>query len=809
MNATSPNLDSIDTALLLDEKSLLVLELPKVLEQVVKHSNFSAGAALIRALHPTDDLREARARQQETTEARTLLQAKSDITLGGARDVRPVVEQTLRGFVLDTQMCLDIRATLRRASSLKRTLGRLHHQFPALGVVAEGLEECATLQGEISRAIDDNGKVYDSASPKLALIRRDLRISSERLQSKLTSLINNSNNAKYLQEQLITQRNGRYVVPIRAEFKGRIPGIVHDSSSSGATLFIEPLATVELNNAVRELELAEEDEIRRILREISDLVASESVFIIRTVEGLAHLDLIFAKARYAEAIKATAPALTDWRKMANPNHPGCTIRLEGARHPLLPALKVVPIDIALDDETYVLVITGPNTGGKTVALKTVGLMCLMAQCGLHIPANDGAELSVFEGIYADIGDEQSIEQSLSTFSSHMTNIIHILANLSPRALVILDELGAGTDPAEGSALARALLMHLLENQATTLVTTHHPELKIFSQAQAGVRNASMEFDLETLRPTYRLVVGIPGRSNALAIASRIGLPSAIIERARSLVGVDELVADDLLDELAKTREETRRARDLALAAQTNAEALTKELRERLEDSDKNQRDVLAVARRSAERELEEVRKDIRRVRQDLQKANQPLEIIRRVEDEAFKMKTNIDLPAQAPLPALPKLKPEPPAFRLGEKVWVLALKTEGEIIELTSTDAEIAVGRLRVRAKFDEIERRGFKQEERAAVADTLPQRAESPGLELDLRGMRAEEALERVDEYLNAAYMAGLPFVRIIHGKGTGALRRAVRDMLASHPLVGRSARGDDKEGGDGVTVVNLVLQH
>jgi DNA mismatch repair protein MutS2 len=646
------------------------------------------------------------------------------------------------------------------------------------------------------------------------------------LQSRLSSIINNPNNARFLQEQIITSRNGRYVVPVRNEFKGRLPGIVHDQSSSGATLFIEPLATVELNNTWRELQMQEDEEIHRILQAISESVARESDFIVASVEGLAHLDMIFAKARYANQIRATAPKLIPFGPKTEttiPNHPGSTIRLEEARHPLLPTRVVVPIDLTMDDDTYILVITGPNTGGKTVALKTVGLMCMMAQCGLHIPAAEGAELSVFEGIYADIGDEQSIEQSLSTFSAHMTNTINILHEVNNRSLVILDELGAGTDPTEGSALARAILSRLLEHGVTTLVTTHHPELKIYSHERAGVRNASVEFDLETLRPTYRLIVGIPGRSNALAIAQRLGLPMDIIDDARSMVGTEDLIADDLLDEISKTREETRVARDAAIAQQKSADDLKRELRQRLDEVEIERRDVIAQTRRVAERELEELRNEVRLLRRELQAAGQPLEAIKKVEENAFNLKNTIDTPVEnvTSMPAMADVKPE---FRIGEIVWVQSLKAEGEIVELSGVEAEVSVGRLRVRAKLDEIQKRGdrskvgFKPSKSSGLTtptspdkkerqrDRAVMRSPSPGLELDLRGTTIEDAVVQVENYLDAAYMAGLPFVRIIHGKGTGALRKAVREELHNHPLVQRYQRGDEKEGGDGVTVVNLV---
>jgi DNA mismatch repair protein MutS2 len=815
----------------MNEKSLRVLELPKVLEQLARHSNFSVGTERVRALAPTTNLAEAQAWQQLTSEARALLNVKTEFTLAGARDIRAAAVQASRGIILEVGTFLDIRGTLRTAATARRTLTRLKGQFPGLSAIAETIEECLGLQTEIARVLDDNGNVLDTASPKLALIRRDLGVAFDRLQTRLNTIINNSNNAKFLQEQLITQRNGRYVIPLRAEFKGRIPGIVHDQSSSGATIFIEPLATVELNNRWRELQLQEEDEIRRILQALTDMVGHETEFLLQTISALGELDMTFAKARYADTIRASAPRLVGFNPPNDPNnkHPGSMIKLELARHPLLNPRTVVPIDLTLDDETFCLVITGPNTGGKTVALKTIGLLTLMAQCGMHIPADEGAELSVFEGVFADIGDEQSIEQSLSTFSAHMTNTIDILSKANGKTLILLDELGAGTDPAEGAALARAILSFLLDRHATTLVTTHHPELKVYSHQTPGVRNASVEFDLETLRPTYRLLVGIPGRSNALAIATRLGLPNEIVEEARAMIGTQELIADDFLDEIQKTREEARRSRDAAVAQQNRAEELKHELRQRLDDLEKERRDVIAETRRVADREIETMRIEVRRVKQALQAAGQPLEAIKRVEEEAFDLRAAIDAPIEN-VTEMPALTPqEEHSYRLGESVWVKPLKSMGEITELSSFDAEVAVGRLRVRVKLDEIDKRPpemnlgnssarrrkyaaqpaptkapEKSRQRETVRETV--RGVSPGLELDLRGTRIEDAVEQVDNYIDAAYMAGLPFVRIIHGKGTGALRRAVRDILHQHPLVSRYTAGEEKEGGDGVTVVNLV---
>jgi DNA mismatch repair protein MutS2 len=800
----------------MNDKSTQTLELTKILEQLARYTAFSASRELALDLKPTPYLDEALDRQQETTEARLLINTHDHVTVGGARDVRPDVLSAERGVLLEPQVLLDIRYTLRQATTLRRVLTRLNSQFPVLAAVAERLEECGALQQEIARVLDETGEVLDSASPKLATLRRDMRIAFDRLQSKLYGIIHNTNNAPYLQEILITQRHGRYVVPLKAEFKGRIPGIVHDQSSSGATLFIEPLSTVELNNAWRELQLEEENEVRRILRELCEFVGRESKFIVRTVETLAALDLAFAKAKYADALGATAPELVGFREARHP-HPGSTLDLRQARHPLLDQKTVVPIDLELDEDTYALVITGPNTGGKTVALKTVGLLALMAQCGLHLPVHENSRLSVFKDIYADIGDEQSIEQSLSTFSSHMRNIISILDEADYESLVILDELGAGTDPAEGSALARALMDDLVDRGITTLVTTHHPELKIYGHEKPGVSNASVEFDLQTLAPTYRLIVGLPGRSNALAIADRLGLPGRITENARSMVADEDLIADDLLDEIHKKRDESRRAAEASMRSFSVAESLRAELRGRLENIETERRELLAQAREEAEQELEALRAEIRRIRRQLGAAGQPLDVIRQVELDAKELEGDlIRLPA--PVTRLPDDAEEGRVLRLGDLVWINTLNAEGQITELTAQDAEVAVGRLRLRTRLDELTYRSKTESKRdkkrkkrdyldaAAAPEFVASRTPSPGLELDLRGQTIEDAVPTMEDYLDAAYMSGMPFVRIIHGKGTGALRTAIRDRLHGHPLVKTYETGKPKEGGDGVTVVMLA---
>jgi DNA mismatch repair protein MutS2 len=799
----------------MNEKSAHILELHKVLERLAEYCTFTASADLARELFPTGDLEEAKTWQRETAEARLLFENKQNVTMGGARDVRDAAIQSTRGIMCEPQTLLDIRYTLRRATTLKRTIGRMKGQYPLLSEIINEAEECNNLQEEISKVLNDNGEIMDSASPKLAIIRRDLKISYDKLMTRLNRIITNGGNAQFLQEALITTRNGRYVIPLKAEFKGRIPGIVHDSSSSGATLFIEPLATVELNNEWRELQLEEEKEIRRILLALTERVAEDSEFIVRTVEVLAYFDLVLAKARYADEMKATEPDLFAFRPQAD--RPGSTITMLGARHPLLSG-NVVPIDLEMGSDTWVLVITGPNTGGKTVTIKTVGLLCMMAQCGLHLPVEE-AKLSVFEGIYADIGDEQSIEQSLSTFSAHMTNTIQILREANERSLVLLDEAGAGTDPAEGSALARALLTHLRNRRVTTVVTTHHPELKVYAVETPGVRNASVEFDLETLRPTYRLIVGLPGRSNALAIASRLGLNQEIIESARNMVATEDLVADDLLDEIQRTREDIRK-RQLAInVALEEAQEQRAELQARLDAIENERRDIIAAARREAENEIKEFQREIKRLRGEMRNASLPLEALKQVQDAAGGLSSDLLAPVQNAV-EMPENTTWIP--RLGDVVWLRTLNTEGTVVELDQNEAAVQVGSLRVRAALNEIsqrpprsERPEGKRRRRTAVAqpaadyepsDPIVPKGKSPGLELDLRGERVEDAIKRLENYLDAAYTSGLPFARIIHGKGTGALKKAVRERVEHHPLVSKVTEAMPNEGGGGVTIVHMV---
>jgi len=796
----------------MNSKYLQTLELPKILERLAQYTSFSAGREVALSLQPSPDFDEVARRQGKTSEARALLDVGADVSLGEARDVRPLVDRAEHDAVLMPSELLDVHGTLVSGRTLRRTITRLRDQFPLLANTAGRIEECPNVVAEIARCINDRAEVVDGASPNLARIRREMREAHQRLMAKLERIVSSPSSAPFLQEAFITQRGGRYVIPLKADFKGRIPGIVHDQSASGVTLFIEPLATVELNNRWRELQLEEEREVQRILAELSNLVAEEGQFIKRTVEALAELDLAFAKARYAAEIEGIEPRLAAFTppqspplcrgegNMADSLHPGSSIQLIKARHPLIDPAKVVPIDVHLSDDYFILVITGPNTGGKTVSLKTVGLLSLMAQCGLAIPAAEGSTISVFSNVYADIGDEQSIEQSLSTFSAHITNVINIMGQADEHCLVLLDDLGAGTDPGEGSAIARALLSHLLRRRITTFVSTHYPELKIYAHTTPGVENACVEFDLETLSPTYELSIGLPGRSNAFAITRRLGLAPEIVTEAESLVSPESIEAESLLAEIKQARQEALAAQEVAESAQRRAKELERELRQEWADIEKTRREILSAAREGVQRELEEVRAELRKIRSGLSMATVTREWMAQAEDA---------LASLEPQPVEPIVQPrfasQEPLSR-GDTVWVAGLQAIGEITELAGDEAEVQIGSFRVKARLGDLELRhkAAKPEVRERVV-SVP-RVSSPGLELNLRGQTIEEALPRLDKYLNDAYLAGLPQVRIVHGKGTGALRRAVRDFVAGHPLVASHRPGDRYEGGEGATVVELV---
>ncbi len=813
----------------MDTKTLHVLEYPKILSRLADFCDFSASAELARSLQPTPDFEEAVARLAETTEARKLI-VTSDVTIGGAHDIREQVNLAAHGGVLDAKEMLDVQSTLISMRSLHRFFEKHAKEFPALTGIAYRLPAPVGLIEAISRCIADNGEVADSASPKLYDLRRQVRVAHDRLMTRLQRYLTNSSTASKLQDAVITQRDGRYVIPLRAEFKGQVKAIVHDQSSTGATLFVEPLAVVELNNSYREAQIAERDEVRRILTELSGQVGLLADEIVPGVEALAELDLVFAKAKYADEIGASEPLLKKWSKVKGQTSIGPdlpTIQLLRGRHPLLEQATVVPITIDPDPGTFALVITGPNTGGKTVTLKTVGLLAVMAQSGLHIPAQSGSELPCFQAIYADIGDEQSIEQSLSTFSGHITNIVHILKKADRHSLVILDELGAGTDPQEGAALARAILSSLLAQGITTFVATHYPELKTFAHTTPGVVNASLEFNVQTLRPTYRLTIGLPGRSNALAIAQRLGLPQEIIEAAKGEIDPNDLRADKLIGDIHRQRKIAFKESEKAEKARSEARKLERQLEERLEKIEEERQKVLQQARAEGELEVEILKAQLKTFKDELRKARQPLEALEAIKEIEEKVEV-VEEAIQEPVKSRRRSVHPRPASRIqrplavGDKVVLQRLGNEGKIISLDEDEAEVQAGALRLRVSLEELRRKeednGDGGEETVEKRKKQPVKDEpapivrhasllaaSPGIELDLRGQRAEEALDMLETYLEKAYMSGLPFVRIIHGKGTGKLRQEVRGLLKGHPHVASFEEGGDKEGGSGVTVAKL----
>ncbi len=795
----------------MNKKALETLEYPKIIARLVEYADFSASAELARQLSPTTDLELAQMRQAETREARHILSIDVDVSFQNAQDIRPQVGMARRDGVLEPVELLAIKNNLIVSRMVRRVLEDMAEETPHLSGYAEGLPVRLGLVDLISKTISDRGEVLDSASEKLGAVRREMKITYERMMARMQRYITDASTAKMLQEPIITQRNGRNVLPLRAEFKGKIKAVVHDQSASGATLFVEPLAVVEWNNRYRELELAERDEVRRILAGLSQAVAEHADQLVMMVETMAHLDLAFMAARYAETLDAVEPLLTSFAESPNGTHPGSTIRLYKARHPLLDPKTVVPIDLDLDAETYALVITGPNTGGKTVTLKTLGLLVLMAQSGLQIPAQSGSALTVFEDVFADIGDEQSIEQSLSTFSGHVTNIVEILKSADAHSLVLLDELGAGTDPQEGSALARAVMTHLLDRSITSMIATHYPELKAYAHATPGVLNASVEFNLKTLRPTYHLTIGLPGRSNALAIAERLGLPEEIIQAARAEIDPTDLRAEDLLDEIHRQRDLARQARETADSAQREAESIRNELAERLDKIEDERYAMMEAARQSTTEELSVLRETMETLRRQLAKAHQPLEAVDEVEEVIEDLEVEVAEPVVRQEPKNPVRKPSGP-LRLGEKIHLRSIDQDGVVTAISEDEVEVQIGVLRVRARLSDVVRKGEAEvlpesaprKERKGKL-TLPTAVESPGVELDIRGQRVDEGLDALDRYLERAYLAGLPFVRIIHGKGTGRLRDSVREALADSPHISSFENGGQTEGGDGVTVARL----
>ncbi|HEV8536571.1 MAG TPA: endonuclease MutS2 [Candidatus Limnocylindria bacterium] len=769
----------------MNEGALARLELPAIRALLAERTSFAPGRELASALAPTTDLREAERLQDETAAARDLLRASPSSGLRGARDIREPLRRARLGGALDPAQLIAVADTVRAAERLFADV-RPH---PPLAARTRFARPPSDVASAIENAIGATGEVLDRASARLGSLRADLRAAQARLQQRLDGLVRSPDLARLLQDPIVTQRGGRYVVPVKAEHRAAVKGIVHDQSASGQTVFIEPLEIMEANNTLREAELAESAEVERILDELSRRVERSAEDLDAVTGALAALDLILAKALYADSLEATRPVL---------NADGI-LDLVDARHPLLVEQgSVVGIDARLGGDFRVLVITGPNTGGKTVTLKTVGLLTLMAASGLAIPA-ETSHVPVVRRIFADIGDEQSIAQSLSTFSSHLRNVVATLAGAERGDLALLDEVGAGTDPDEGAALAMAVLETLLERGVLVAATTHYPELKAFALNTPGVRNASMEFDAETLRPTFRLRIGLPGASNAFAIAERLGLDRSVLGRAdRHLSELHRSLERTLLEaerertELSTALEEARVA--AADAARVTAEAARKA--DRLRDDAQR---ALRTARAEADELLLQARRALRQAEEARDRAAK-----RNLVDEARAALAEAESARAAAAPA----GPPPPTvpIAVGALVHVEGVAEPGTLLAIDDRGmADVAAGALRLRVPAAQLrpapESDATPRSDRPVVRGSAP----SVPLQLDLRGARADEALAVLDRYLNDAAVAGVERLRIVHGKGTGALRAAIRAALAEHPLVREHQPAGPAEGGEGATIVRL----
>ena len=823
----------------MDEHTLRLLEFDKVLARLAGHTTFSAGRELALNLRPATTRDEVVRRQRITAEASRLYELQPRAALGGVHDVRAFADKAGLGAVLQPSELLDIASTLGAAGQLRTTILRLRpsdkeearsergqNELPLLAEMASEMEPLPELVEEISRSIDQRAEVTDAASPMLASLRRNVRIAHDRLNNKLQEFISSDKYRDAIQEPIVTLRDGRYVIPVKADQRGQIKGIVHDVSSSGATVFLEPLPVVELGNTWRELQLEEQREVERVLRELSALAGEGAEAIIDTVGVLAELDLAFAKAHLALALGDTElPHAGEEQAWILPQ--GGTLRLVNARHPLLTG-DVVPITATVGGETTALLVTGPNTGGKTVAIKTAGLLSLMAQSGLPVPADAASTIPVFRDILADIGDEQSIEQSLSTFSSHMTKIIKILKSARRESLVLLDELAAGTDPIEGSALARAILTRLLEIGCLVIATTHHGELKAFAHTTDGISNASVEFDPETLAPTYHLTIGLPGRSNALTIAERLGLPHDLIELARGAIDPDTAQVESLLTDIRRERDEAVVAREAEEKALGEAEQAQQQAEQARQQADERIAEVEERLDEMVERTTAELEADAKAVRELLTQAEAAAERgrVKRAGERLQKaLERKKQSEAKRPARRTPKAKktkkapegtggPAPKEIQQGDLVWISGYDRYGEALGPPNErgEVELHMGPLRGRVRIDQVERvqrpkhgEGQPSKVKDSVTTNISE-IEAPPLELEVRGQTVDEAIPTVDQYLDQAYRAALPFVRIIHGRGTGTLRRQLQEMFAKHPLVKSYETGAREEGGEGVTVVHLA---
>lgn len=786
----------------MDLRSMEVLEYSKVKQLLTKKTNSPFSRELAQELMPVTDFTEVGQRLAQTTEARSIIRTQPVVPLGGMREIRPALRRAEIGAVLDIEELLAVANTLYALRKLKRFLADLEGNYPLLKQLGGELQAFPATEQAIAVAIREQGDIADEASVELLRIRRERRSTQQRVRERLEGILRSAGYAKMIQEAIVTIRDERYVIPVKHEYRGQFPGIIHDQSSSGSTLYIEPLSVLDLNNDIKQLAVAEETEIQRILAQLSGLVARDAQEIGLAFAAQGHIDFAFAKAKLAEEMKAEEPRL---------NQEGY-VDIKMGRHPLIQG-EVVPTNIHLGKDFATLVITGPNTGGKTVTLKTVGLFVLMTQAGLHVPAGYGTEMGVFHKVFADIGDEQSIEQSLSTFSSHMTNLVRILDQVDDHTLVLADELGAGTDPTEGAALAMSILEFTHSRGARTIATTHYSELKTFAYNRKGVENASVEFDVETLRPTYRLLIGTPGRSNAFEIAGRLGLSTGIIERARTLISEEQMHLEELLDKLAETRSRWEEDRRIANELRLESERIKQAFEQQRSDLVQKEKVILDKARQQALELITKAKKDAEEI------INQ-LKTVSRFDSERKRQETiqgargKLKQERAGLMDALTEelpLSKEVPQFVPGEFVYLPQYRQKGHVVSPANADGNVVVqvGIMKVIVAATACQKAVAEGKDKlmrnSGISAMAASKAQYFSTELDMRGMLVEEALETLEKYLDDALLSGIPRVNVIHGKGTGALRKAVGEYLASHPRVSAYRLGGAGEGGDGATVVEL----
>lgn len=784
------------------ERALKTLEYDKVRERVASFCTSSLGKNAIEQLIPETDFDKVVELLNEMDEGLSILRVKGNVPMGGIFDVRPHAKRAQIGGMLSPMELMEIASTIRASRILRNFIEDIEQEetitIPHFIERKEQMPILTALQHEINDCIDDNGAVLDSASTTLRSIRQSLRAEEARVRQKLESLTRGSNATKMLSDAIVTIRNDRFVIPVKQEYRGHYGGIVHDQSSSGQTLFIEPESVVQANNEIQRLKVREKAEIERILLELSAKVQEVSHDLFILVQILGDIDVILAKGKYGQANKCTKPTM---------NQEGY-IRLVRARHPLISNEDAVPNTIEFGREITAIVITGPNTGGKTVTLKTVGLCTLMAQAGLPVPALDGSELAVFDQLFADIGDEQSIEQSLSTFSSHMVNIVDILGKFDDRSLVLFDELGAGTDPQEGAALAISILDEVVGSGARVMATTHYPELKAYGYNRKGVVNASVEFDVETLSPTYRLLIGVPGRSNAFEISKRLGLKESIIQQAKSFTGSDRHEVESMIASLEQSRRQSEREAEEAHALLEEAQKLREELEERLRTYDEKKETLEKKAKEKARKIVDEAKEESEKIIAELREMRANASMVVK-EHELIEAKKKLEDVAPQENPVLKKqaqIRERAQNLKIGDEVKVLSYGQKGTIIEKVSNrEWVVQIGILKMKLDESDLQYLKPEKEKQTVVMTNVKNRNSHVKLELDLRGERYEEAILKTEKYIDDALLANYPRVSIIHGKGTGALRQGIQNYLKGHKRVKSFRYGEAGEGGFGVTVVEL----